>query len=203
MSDPSTLSSSRSASSEAVRRHVSEYPELDEIMSGIRSRSETAFATAYEHTADQLASFANGMLHDRGFAEDAVQQAFLELVHAAPTVRGDGRALRAWLFQSVRFTCLDEIRRRARRREHLAAEVPDVGVEPELPPGFDADADLEAAMAELTPEHQELLVLKHVVGMDGNEVAGVVGRNRAAVYAATRRAERRLRDLLAAAGGAQ
>ncbi|MEN8113202.1 MAG: sigma-70 family RNA polymerase sigma factor [Actinomycetota bacterium] len=166
-------------------------------MNGIRTRNEEAFATAYRHTADPLASFANGMLRgDTEFAEDAVQQAFLELVKAAPTINGDGRTLRAWLFRSVRFTCLDELRRRSRRPEHLAAEVPDVGVEPELPPGFDTDPDLAAAMAELTPDQQTLLVLRHVVGMDGSEAAQVVGRNRPAVYAATRRAEQRLRTLL-------
>ncbi|MEN8233506.1 MAG: sigma-70 family RNA polymerase sigma factor [Actinomycetota bacterium] len=169
-------------------------------MNGIRSRSETAFATAYEHTADHLASFANGMVHDAGFSEDAVQQAFLELVKAAPTIKGDGRALRAWLFRSVRFTCLDELRRRSRRPEHLAPEVPDVGVEPEIPPGFDIDSDLAEAMGELTHDQQTLLVLRHVVGMDGNEIARIVGRNRPAVYAATRRAEQRLRTLLERAG---
>ena len=90
---------------------MSDYPELDEIMDGIRIGNEAAFATAYHQTANVLASFANGMVHDQRFAEDAVQQAFLELVQAAPTIRGDGRSLRAWLFRSVRFTCLDELRR--------------------------------------------------------------------------------------------
>ena len=181
---------------EAVGRHVSEYPELDEIMNGIRTRSETAFATAYRCTADPLASFANGMVHDARFAEDAVQQAFLELVQAAPRIKGDGRSLRAWLFRSVRFTCLDELRRRSRRPEHLAATVPEVGVELEFPAGFDTDPDLAAAMKQLTPNQRTLLVLRHVVGMDGNEIAEVVGTNRVAVYAASRRAENRLRALL-------
>jgi len=131
-----TCTGSRLCSSrEARHRHVSEYPELDEIMNGIRSRSETAFATAYRYTADPLASFANGMVRDRQFAEDAVQQAFLELVQAAATINGDGRSLRAWLFRSVRFTCLDEVRRKSRRPEHLTDVVPEVGVEPELPSG--------------------------------------------------------------------
>jgi RNA polymerase sigma-70 factor (ECF subfamily) len=175
---------------------VSEYQELDEIMNGIRARSDEAFATAYHHTADALASFANGMVRDVPFAEDAVQQAFLELVKAAPTIKGDGRALRAWLFRSVRFTCLDELRRQSRRPEDLTSAVPDVGVEPDLPPGFDTDPDLAAALAELTPDQQSLLVLRHVVGMDGSEVARVTGRNRTAVYAATRRAEQRLKSIL-------
>lgn len=186
---------------EVVGRHVSEYPELDEIMNGIRSRSETAFATAYRCTADPLASFANGIVHDTRFAEDAVQQAFLELVQAAPRIKGDGRSLRAWLFRSVRFTCLDELRRRARRPEHLTAAVPEVGVDSEHPPGFDTDPDLAAAMKQLTTNQRTLLVLRHVVGMDGNEIADVVGGNRVAVYAAARRAENRLRVLLEASDG--
>ncbi len=176
---------------------MSEYPELDEIMNGIRTRSETAFATAYRHTSDPLASFANGMVRDTRLAEDAVQQAFLELVQSAPTIKGDGRSLRAWLFRSVRFTCLDELRRRQRRPEQLSAEVPEVGVEPDLPQGLDADPDLSAAMEQLTQHQRTILVLKHVVGMDGNEIADVVGGNRVAVYAANRRAEQRLRTLLA------
>ena len=180
---------------------MSEYPELDEIMNGIRTRSDTAFATAYRCTADSLASFANGMVHDTRFAEDAVQQAFLELVQAAPKIKGDGRSLRAWLFRSVRFTCLDELRRRSRRPEHLAAAVPEVGVEAELPSGFDTDPDLAAAMQQLTPKQRTLLVLRHVIGMDGNEIADVVGGNRVAVYAAARRAETRLRCLLESSHG--
>ena len=165
-------------------------------MNGIRTRSESAFATAYRCTADPLASFANGLVHDARFAEDAVQQAFLELVQAAPRIKGDGRSLRAWLFRSVRFTCLDELRRRSRRPEHLSATVPEVGVDPELPPGFDTDPDLAAAMKQLTPNQRTLLVLRHVVGMDGNEIADIVGGNRVAVYTAARRAESRLRSLL-------
>ncbi len=175
---------------------MSEYPELDAIMNGIRSRSETAFATAYRCTANPLASFANGMVHDQRFAEDAVQQAFLELVKAAPRVKGDGRSLRAWLFRSVRFTCLDELRRRSRRPEHLTATVPEVGVDPGLPPELDIDPDLAAAMSQLTSQQRTVLVLRHVVGMDGSEIAEVVGGNRVAVYAMARRAESRLRSLL-------
>ena len=110
---------------------MSDYPELDAIMDGIRARDEAAFAVAYEHTASPLASFANGFVHDRGFAEDAVQQAFLELVKASPSLQGDGRSLRAWLFRSVRFTCLDELRRRNRRPEALTAWVAESAAEAE------------------------------------------------------------------------
>ena len=176
---------------------MSEYQELDAIMDGIRVRDESAFAVAYNHTADVLASFANGMVHDRAFAEDAVQQAFLELVTASPSVKGDGRSLRAWLFRSVRFTCLDELRRRSRHPERLTDRIPE-----RTEGTWPADASLgdpaiSAAMRQLSDRQRTLLALKHVAGLDGSEIAEVVGGNRTSVYAATRRAERHLGKLLA------
>jgi len=178
---------------------VSEYPELDEIMDGIRARDDAAYAVAYGHTADPLASFANGIVHDRVFAEDAVQQAFLELVKASPSIEGDGRSLRAWLFRSVRFSCLDELRRRSRRPEALTDRLPERAGVSEV----DATTDpaLVAAMQELSERQRTLLALKHIVGLDGNEIVSVVGGSRPAVYAATARAERHLRKLLVGTTG--
>ncbi len=180
---------------------MSGYPELDEVVAGVKARREDAFTAAYHLTASALTSFAFGMLHDRRAAEDAVQQAFLELVQAAPTLRGDGRSLRAWLFRSVRFTCLDELRRRSRHPEHLTASLPEPpALADPSPTGAESglDPELEHAMGRMTERQRTLLVLKHVVGLSGDEIARIVGGNRAAVYAATARAERRLRALLPA-----
>ncbi len=136
------------------------------------------------------------MLRDRSAAEDAVQQAFLELVKAAPEIKGDGRSLRAWLYRSVRFTCLDELRRRSRRPEQLTDEPPEV----RLVSGDLIDAmlspEVEAALEALTQEQRTVVLLRHVAGLSGSEIAKVVGSNRAAVYAMVSRAEASLRRLL-------
>lgn len=58
---------------------MSEHPQLDAVVDGVRRRSDPAFADLYRLTGDALASFAYSMLGDRWAAEDAVQQAFLEL----------------------------------------------------------------------------------------------------------------------------
>ncbi len=168
---------------------------LDELVDGVRNRSEEAFAAVYDLTAGALASYAYGMLRDRPAAEDAVQQAFLELTRAASTLRGDGRSLRAWLYRSVRFTCLDELRRRSRRPEVVTDSLPETGYDDgiELP-----DPQLQEALMALTERQRSLLVLRHVVGLPADEVARVMESNRTAVYAATARAERRLRRLLEA-----
>lgn len=166
--------------------------ELDPLVDGIRRRSDPAFRAVYEATVDGLASFAYGMLGNRAAAEDAVQQAFLELVQAATSFRGDGRALRVWLYRAVRFSCMDEMRRRSRRPETPVEHIPDSlpTVEPGVGP------DLQAALAKLTGRQRSLVMLRHVAGMSGEEIALVTKSNRSAVYAALGRAERRLRSLL-------
>jgi RNA polymerase sigma-70 factor (ECF subfamily) len=136
------------------------------------------------------------MLRDRAAAEDAVQQAFLELVKAAPELRGDGRSLRAWLYRSVRFTCLDELRRRSRRPEELTGMVPEPLEAPYDPHDLLLSPEVEAALDALTPEQRSVVLLRHVAGLSGGEVAEVLGSNRPAVYAMAARAEASLRRKL-------
>ncbi len=129
------------------------------------------------------------MLRDRGAAEDAVQQAFLELARAAATIEGDGRSLRAWLYRSVRFRCLDEIRRRKRHPEDPTERLPDAGVSDpiDLP-----DPALRAALMKLTDRQRAIVVLRHVIGASFDDIAKVMGSNRTAMYAACARAQRSL-----------
>jgi RNA polymerase sigma-70 factor (ECF subfamily) len=161
----------------------------DELVDGIRDRSDAAFGTLYQLIASDLLSFAYGMLRDRGAAEDAVQQAFLELARSAPSIRGDGRSLRAWLYRSVRFSCLDEVRRRSRHPEDPSDRLPDAGVvdEPAMP-----DPDLQDALMDLSDRHRAILVLRYVLDASFDEIAAVMGTNRAAAYASCARAERSL-----------
>jgi RNA polymerase sigma-70 factor (ECF subfamily) len=171
----------------------SSHRELDALCEGVRALASGAFHRLYELEADALNSFAYSIVQDAGAAEDAVQQAFLELVKAAPGFQGDGRSLRAWLFRSVRYRCLDELRRRRRRPESLQASVPDRIT---LPPTDEGGGVLAEALAQLTERQRQVLILRHVVGMSGAEVAEVLSTNRAAVFAAAARAERRMRHLL-------
>lgn len=167
---------------------------LDRWVDGVRRRSNSAFAALYEATADDLVSFAYGMLRERAAAEDAVQQAFLELVRAAGRFRGNGEALRVWLFKSVRYRCLDELKRAGRRRERPSHELPDQPVAAHHDPGL--EPALERALDALSDKARTMIILRHVVGLSGEEIAAVVGLRRPTVYKALERAEARLRVAL-------
>lgn len=175
-------------------REVAPHP-LDPHVEGIRDRSEDAFRAVYEMTVDDLVSFAFGMLGDRGAAEDVVQQTFVELIRAAPRIKGRGLSLRAWLFRSVRYGCLDEYRRRSRRPEDLRGDLPEPMIEVDPLAGH-LDADLEKALASLSRRHRTVVILRHVVGMSGQEIASVMGTTRKAAYAVLNRAEMNLRSAL-------
>lgn len=164
---------------------------LDAWVDGVRRGSDEAYRAVHDHTAPDLLSFANGMLRNRMAAEDVVQQAFLELVAAAPSFRGRGEALRVWLFKSVRFRCLDQLRR-ASSREIPTDRIPDRGFTVE--PILEVDPRLLGALDALSERQRSMVLMRHVVGMSGAEIASVVGLNRAAVYAVVRRAERTLRQ---------
>ena len=99
---------------------------LDRLVPGVRRGEEGAFTALYDAVSGELLSFAYGMVGDIQTAEDIVQQTFVELVRAAAgSIRGNGRSLRAWLFRSARYGCLDEYRRRKRRPEFPSETIPD------------------------------------------------------------------------------
>ena len=168
---------------------------LDSFVDGIRSGSDDAFREVYNALVDDLASFAFGLLSNRRTAEDVVQQAFLELVKGASKFRGDGRSLRAWLFRSVRFGCLDEYRRRSRHPEKLHQTLPEQPVVDDVLTD-QLGPELEQALNSLSVKYRTVIILKHVVGLSAEEIADVIGSTRRGAYAVLHRAESKLRGQL-------
>lgn len=170
--------------------------ELDRLAEPCRRADEAALARVYELTADLLASVAYRLTHDPHATDDVVQETFVRFVSAVPTIRGDGRALRAWLVRTTRNLCIDQWRSRSRRGEVLVAETPEKEPLQVDPLGDLPDPRLEVALARLTPDQRTALVLRYVGGLSGQELALAFDRNRAAIYTLLRRAERSLRRLL-------
>lgn len=165
--------------------------ELDSLVEGVVAGMNHAFHRVYDLLADRLFSFALRRLRDRGAAEDAVQQAFLELARTSSNFRGDGRSLRAWLYASVRFRCADEHRRRSRRPERPTAHLPETATTEPVDRWL--SAELTAAMRSLTERQSLMLELRHVDGLSGQEIADLLNMKRPAAYAAIDRAEASLR----------
>lgn len=167
---------------------------LDEVVRGIAARNANAYARLYDLMADRLYALAHRMLGNRDDAEDAVQQTFLELARGAAATPQKGKTLEGLLFASVRRICLEMTENRAYRSTEAQAALPEIDGEDLYDLGL--DPHLESALNLLTPEQRLVVHLKHVEGLDGNQIAEITGRTRMAVYAMATRAERRLRRQL-------
>ncbi len=98
-----------------------------------------------------------------------------------------------WLFRAVRYRCIDQLRR-ASRREIPAERLPETRAPEQSADTI--DPRLLAALDDLGERSRAMVVMRHVVGMSGAEIAGVMGLNRPAVYATIRRSEKRLRSAM-------
>lgn len=108
-------------------------------------------------------------LVDAGGAEDLAQETFVRAVRSLPSFRGDSTA-RTWLLAIARHVCLDELRRRSRRRRltDRLAETPEK-------PGDRADEQplVRDLLARLEPDRRLAFVLTQLLGLSYDEAARV------------------------------
>ena len=119
------------------------------------------------------------LAYDRASAEDALQSAYLRIVSGQ--ARFDRRSsFRSWLFGVIRYTAMEERRRRARASLRLTTA--DEGIEAVDPaPGPDVVTEraeraalLRAGLAALSVRQREVLQLVFYHGMTIEEAAGVM-----------------------------
>jgi RNA polymerase sigma-70 factor (ECF subfamily) len=132
-------------------------------------------------------------------AEDALQDGLLAAWRGAGGFRGDA-SVRTWLFQVVLHAC----RRRSRRRagepgQHEPIEAAEAvpGVEPAADARVAARQEARAlaqALGGLPDEAREILLLRDVEGLAGDEAAAVLGLSLAAMKSRLHRARLELKE---------
>jgi RNA polymerase sigma-70 factor (ECF subfamily) len=150
------------------------------------------FASAAEEHLDDVHAYLVYLTRDRQLAEDLAAETFeraLRHWHRFDPNRGSART---WLTQVARSTALDHFRAEARRRRReQAVAVPDVtelGVFEGLAP------ELEAALAELSAGEREVIALRVLLELDGEEAARVLGLSPTAVSTRLSRALKKLEE---------
>jgi RNA polymerase sigma-70 factor (ECF subfamily) len=112
------------------------------------------------------------MLHDRGAAEDAVQEAAVRSWRKLGNVK-PGSEMRPWFLAIVANQCRTVMRGRwwSVLRIELPSGSSKAGFEDDVVRG----ADLRAALRRLAPEHREVLVLHYYLDLPLDEVAAIAG----------------------------
>ncbi len=127
--------------------------------------------------------------------EDLLGEVFLQVTRDLPRFRGDWDALRRWVFTIARHRLVDDYRRRARRPQPFEVALPDRAAQP---PADALDPELVAALALLTDDQREVIVLRFVADLPLEAVAEITKRTIGAVKALQHRALSALSRILVA-----
>lgn len=174
-----------------------------ELIRRCRAGQASAFeALVRKHEAPALA-LAGGLLGDADDAADAVQDAFVRAYRTLDRL-AEGSAFGPWFRTILRNLCLDRLRSpRRRRRERWSPETLDrrAWTEPAAPQALERrelTAAVHAALAELSPEHRQVLVLREMEGFSYAEIAETLGISAGTVASRLYHARARMKQALLA-----
>ena len=145
----------------------------------------------------RLYRVAKSILRDRPTAEDATQQAFLDIWRYIRRLRDPSR-FNGWSYRLLVHACYAEAKRTAPKVgevEPLSEDI--VSTADDIRNVADRD-QLERAFERMSLDHRTVIVLRHLIGMTPEEVAEALSIPRQTVYSRLRRAEASLHSALEA-----
>jgi RNA polymerase sigma-70 factor (ECF subfamily) len=155
----------------------------------VRSAS---FATTAEEHLDDVYAYLVYLTRDRSLAEDLAADTFEKALRLWRRFDPTRASARTWLCEIARTTALDWFRaeERRRRREERTA-VPD-RFEGAMAEGL--SPELEAGLRELSAGEREVIALRVLLELDGDEAARVLGISPTAVSTRLSRALKKLEE---------
>jgi RNA polymerase sigma-70 factor, ECF subfamily len=171
---------------------MSDSPPFGQLLQRAAAGDESAFAQLWRSSHPGLLRYLS-VVFGPDVAEDVASEAWLKVILNLDGFSGDERAFRTWLAVIARNIAIDRGRYLARRKERLEPNVaehhrassPDAAEEAMEALSTRAALDL---VATLPPAIAEMVFLRVVMGMDGPQVAHLVGRSPGAVRVAVHRA---------------
>ena len=172
-----------------------------EVLAAAAGGDDGALATLVRAHHDRVYQFGLRVCRDSFDADDAVQEAFIKLA-SRPDVAKDRGAL-SWLFTVVRNTCARMLRPFARERRSLGDRLADADDAPSRE--LDPQAALEQwrlvhavheAIASLARPYREVLVMRDLEGLTGEETCAALGLSAATMKTRLHRARQDLRTQL-------
>lgn len=161
-----------------------------DLVSRARAGDKEAFAALYLNYKDSLYRYAYFKLGSVADAQDAVSNCVAE-AYAGITLIKNEKAFSAWLFRILYCECCRMLRETVARKTEEALS------------GREAAADtlhlapeLEEALAILTPEDKDIVLLSVVAGYKTREIATMLGMNHATVRSRLSRSLAKMRNFL-------
>jgi RNA polymerase sigma-70 factor (ECF subfamily) len=167
------------------------------LVSQAAQGDDRAFATLVDRYYPRCLRYAMNMLGERSDAEEALQDAFLRAYRALARYEERER-FEPWLFRIVLNCCRTFAARRLRYSRPLVSADEALATMP-APQSADDRAlqeEIRSALAQLPAEQREAFLLRHVEGLDYEQMARVTGAGVSALKMRVKRASDRLQALL-------
>jgi RNA polymerase sigma-70 factor, ECF subfamily len=192
---------------------------LSALLARVALGDRAAFEAVYRDTGSFLFGVVLRVLHDRGQAEDVLQEVYVKVWRAAGSFDAARSQPLTWLTHVARHSAIDGLRRAKTEPDTVSLahdgddgaedrdgldELPDPGDGPLEQLQRSAEAhEVTACLEVLSPEQQQCLALAYYSGLSHSETAEHLRQPLGTVKSWVRRALLALRDCLARAGIAQ
>src|SRR5439155_6295043 len=166
----------------------------------VQSGDTRALAELFDRYTPLLFPVCHRILRSPAEAEDALQDAWLQVWKRAASYDARRGSVVAWLFTVARSRALDRWRSLASRRQAETAADQDPPPPPLEPPADAARSEwserVRAALAQLEPKQRQVLEIAYFQGLSQSEIARRIGAPLGTVKSWTRQGLVRLRELL-------
>ena len=168
-------------------------------LQAVAGGDQAAFAALYRLTSGKLFSVCLQMLHERGDAEDALQEVYVRVWHRADSFDPVQAAAMTWLITLARNQCIDRLRRR--REAPLDDVAAESLVDPDPEPSLQSEASedrrrLEHCLGTLAYQQKHAIRAAFFSGATYNQLADRCGVPLATMKSWIRRSLIRLRACL-------
>lgn len=163
------------------------------LIQDAQSLDAQAFDRLYDLYARPIYRYLYHRVGDREIAEDLTGEVFLRLmenIHSYRIGPRDQKAIfSAWFYRIAHNLMIDYLRRQARHTEMIPETHPTGDDHPlaVMEQGL-AQARLQAALQTLTPDQQDVVILRFFDELSNAEVARIMGRTEGAIKALQHRA---------------
>jgi RNA polymerase sigma-70 factor (ECF subfamily) len=174
----------------------------EELVEAVARADEGALGDLYDRFGKVAYGLAYKILQDAALAEDAVQEAFLQIWRGAGSYRPERAKASTWLLTFVHRRAVDLVRREQRRRSVQLDALPE-------PSGSGADEEVvtrsrreivQDALRRLPSEQREAIELAYYGGLTQSELAAQLGQPLGTIKSRMFTGLQRLRVLLVESG---
>ena len=171
----------------------------EELLAQAKIFDQNALAIIYDRYSKALYKYAYRQTGRQQTAEDCVSETFTRFLHALQRKKGPKKHLKAYLYRIAHNWITDQFRKQKpddgldEKAELIEEDKP--GTEKQII-SIETANQLRKYLKRLNPNQRQVIVLKHLEGLDNAETSEIMGRNISSVKALNSRALSNLRKFI-------